>query len=391
MNNFKILNKNIGINSDTYFIADIAANHDGDIQKAKELIYSCAEAGADAAKFQNFHARTIVSDHGFKSLKGSKSHQSKWKKSVYDTYKDAELPLEWSEEMKDTCEKAGVHYLTSPYSPEIIDSVSQYVSAWKIGSGDITWHDAIVQMAKTNKPVILATGASTIDDVRMAVKVATNNTSKFALLQCNTNYTAQPDEQRDVALSRMESINLKVLGLYAREFPDIVLGLSDHTIGQTTAVAAVGLFDARIIEKHYTLDNSLPGPDHGFSMNPKTWRKMVDSIRNVEKLIKTNWSYEDRLKAISPYIDIEELNAAMGDGVKRIESNESDTVILQRRGICASNELSAGHIITKDDLTPLRPQLKGAFLPYQLDKVIGRTLRCGKSFGETIYIKDFEL
>ena len=388
MTGFNILDKQIGGDSSAYFVADIAANHDGDLGKAKELIYSCAEAGADAAKFQNFEARTIVSDHGFKSNQSQLSHQSKWKKTVFETFRDAELPLDWTEPLKETCEKAGLHYFTSPYSPEIIKTVSDYVAAWKIGSGDVTWHDAIVQMAETGKAVILATGACRMEEVRMAVETALRITSKFALLQCNTNYTANPDEIREVALERMRSINLKVLETYAREFPNVVLGLSDHTIGHTTAVAAIALFNARIIEKHYTMDNSLEGPDHGFSMNPKTWREMIDTTREVESKINLQMSYEERLKILTPYIDLEELEAALGDGIKKIEPNENDTFVLQRRGVCAGRGLKAGDVIKREDLFPLRPQLEGSLPPYRAGELIGKRLNGDKVFGEVILLAD---
>ena len=281
-----------------------------------------------------------------------------------------------------------MHYFTSPYSPEIIKTVSDYVAAWKIGSGDVTWHDAIVQMAETGKAVILATGACRMEEVRMAVETALRITSKFALLQCNTNYTANPDEIREVALERMRSINLKVLETYAREFPNVVLGLSDHTIGHTTAVAAIALFNARIIEKHYTMDNSLEGPDHGFSMNPKTWREMIDTTREVESKINLQMSYEERLKILTPYIDLEELEAALGDGIKKIEPNENDTFVLQRRGVCAGRGLKAGDVIKREDLFPLRPQLEGSLPPYRAGELIGKRLNGDKVFGEVILLAD---
>ena len=388
MNFFEIEGKKIGGGHPTYFIADIAANHDGDLEKAKDLIYSCAEAGAHAAKFQNFRARSIVSDHGFKSLQGKLSHQAAWKKSVYEVYQEAELPMEWTETLKETCKKAGVHYFTSPYSPKIIDEISPHVSAWKMGSGDITWHNAIQHMAKTDKPFILSTGACDIKEVKAAVNKALDCTKDFALLQCNTNYTANTNEDRSKALERMKSINLKVLSTYKKEFPGIVLGLSDHTLGHTTVAGSVGLFDAKIIEKHYTLDNSSEGPDHPFSMNPETWKEMVDITNIIEEQLSENLSFEQRLSIIKPYIDLEELTNALGDGVKRVEDNEKETVKLQRRGICAGKDLPVGHTILDGDLTPLRPQLEGCYLPYQEHELIGKKLKIKKVFGETIFKED---
>ena len=117
-----------------YFIADIAANHDGDIESAKDLIYLCAEAGADAAKFQHFKAETIVSDRGFKTLGSQQSHQSNWSKSVFEVYEDASVDQNWTPILKETCEKAGVTFMTTPYSLELVDLVDKYVNAFKIGS-----------------------------------------------------------------------------------------------------------------------------------------------------------------------------------------------------------------------------------------------------------------
>ena len=166
---FKIEDTIISNDAPTYFIADIAANHDGDLEKAKELIYLCAEAGSNAAKFQHFTAETIVSDYGFKSLGNQQSHQSKWKKNVFDVYQDASLNQDWTPILKETCDKAGITFLTSPYSYELVDKVDSYLSAYKIGSGDITWLGIVDYIASKNKPVLLATGASNMYEVDMAM------------------------------------------------------------------------------------------------------------------------------------------------------------------------------------------------------------------------------
>ena len=129
------------------------------LEKAKELIYLSAEAGADAAKFQHFTAETIVSDYGFKSLGNQQSHQASWKKSVYEVYDDASLPKEWTETLRDTCNDAGITFFTSPYSLDLIDYVDPYVPAYKIGSGDLTSYTLIEHMLSKKKPIILATGA----------------------------------------------------------------------------------------------------------------------------------------------------------------------------------------------------------------------------------------
>jgi N-acetylneuraminate synthase len=171
LNCIKIQDKDVGLNCPTYFIADIAANHDGNLSRAKDLIWLAKDAGADAAKFQHFKAETIVSDFGFKNLGKQKSHQASWGSSVYEVYKAASINLNWTQELKETCDKAGITFMTSPYAFDLVDEVDSYVSAYKIGSGDITWLDLIEYISKKNKPYILATGASTLNDVVRAVEI----------------------------------------------------------------------------------------------------------------------------------------------------------------------------------------------------------------------------
>ena len=335
----KIEEKMIGAGHPTYFISDIAANHDGDLERAKDLIYLCAEAGADAAKFQHFTASTIVSNQGFRSLDGQKSHQSKWKKSVFDVYQDASINQDWTFALKETCDKAGITFLTSPYSYELVDKVDNFLSAYKIGSGDITWLGIVDYIASKNKPVLLATGASTLDEVDIAMSTLLNRTDDIVLMQCNTNYTA--------SLENFKYINLNVLKEYSRRYPNVILGLSDHTPGHATVLGAVAL-GARVIEKHFTNDTTREGPDHKFSMNFNTWKDMVDRTRELEN--------------------------ALGLGAKKVEDNEKETVVLQRRAIRAKRFLTAGDMIHKDDLEFLRPCPKDALPPYELDRVLSKEL-----------------
>ena len=165
MNEVKLGNKIVGDGHPLYFIADIAANHDGDINRAFKLIEFAKEAGADAAKFQNFKAKNIVSRKGFDTLGGQLSHQSSWKKSVYEVYEDASLSYEWTRKLKEKCDDCDIEYFTSAYDFESVDHVDPYLNVYKIGSGDISWLEIIEYIVKKNKPVILATGASTMDDM----------------------------------------------------------------------------------------------------------------------------------------------------------------------------------------------------------------------------------
>lgn len=332
--------KKIGNGFPVYFIADIAANHDGDIERAKELIYLAAEAGADAAKFQHFTAETIVSDHGFRSLQGRQSHQAKWQKSVFEVYKDASVSLDWTETLKETCDKANIAFFTSPYSIDLVDHIDPYVPAYKIGSGDITWIEMVEYIAAQKKPYILASGASTMDDVHRAVSAALTINPRLCLMQCNTNYTA--------SLENLKHIQLKVLRNYREMYPGMVLGLSDHTPGHATVLGAIAL-GALMIEKHFTDDVSRIGPDHAFSMSPISWRDMVDRSRELEN--------------------------ALGVGIKQVEDNEKETVVLQRRAIRLKGSLPAGTVLERDDLAVLRPCPVDAIPPYSINDLVGRRLR----------------
>lgn len=339
-NSINISGTEIGKDTSAYFIADIAANHDGDLQRAIDLIYLAAEAGADAAKFQHFKADTIVSDQGFKSMGKQSSHQAKWQKSVFEVYQDASVDLGWTPSLKEACDKAGIHFFTSPYAHDLVDAVDPYVPAYKIGSGDITWLEIIEHIAGKNKPYIIASGASTFDDVQRAVDAALKINTQVALLQCNTNYTA--------SLENFKYIQLNVLRSYREMYPEMVLGLSDHTPGHATVLGAIAL-GAKIIEKHFTDDTSRIGPDHGFSMDPKTWREMIDRSR--------------------------ELEYSLGAGCKKVEGNETETVILQRRSIRLAQDLPEGTVLTRDHINVLRPCPKDALQPYQINEIIGKRLR----------------
>ena len=339
MKDIQIEGKFLGKNHPTYFIADVAANHDGDLGRAIDLIYLCAEAGADAAKFQHFTAKSIVSDVGFKALGTQQSHQAKWEKSVFDVYHDASIDQDWTPILKETCDKAGITFLTSPYSCDLVDKVDSYLSAYKIGSGDITWLGIINYIASKAKPVFLATGASSAEEVDIAMSQLFNHTENVVLMQCNTNYTA--------SLENFKYINLNVLKEYSRRYPNTILGLSDHTPGHTTVLGAVTL-GARVIEKHFTDDTSREGPDHKFSMDFDTWKDMVDRTR--------------------------ELEMSLGSEVKKVEDNELETVVLQRRAIRAKRDLAMGEILREEDLDFLRPCPEDGIPPYEVDKIVGKDL-----------------
>lgn len=353
--NLSIGGRQISITSPCYFIADIAANHDGELSRAKELIFKAKEAGADCAKFQHFLAEKIVSDVGFKALKTKQSHQASWKKSVAEIYDQYHSKREWNEELVATCQEANIEFMTTPYDFEAIELLGDDLNAFKVGSGDITFKPLLEKIAATGKTVILASGASSIDEVEDAVNTILDINPKLCLMQCNTNYTGE--------LENFRYVNLNVLKTFATKWPEMVLGLSDHTPGHSAVLGAVS-FGARVIEKHFTDDNKRVGPDHSFALDPSAWREMVDRTR--------------------------ELELALGDGVKRIEANEKETVVIQRRSVRLVRELQASSLIDAKDLECLRPCPAGAVNPMDLSQVVGKRLLVNKPAGAELYWTDLE-
>jgi N-acetylneuraminate synthase len=214
-----------------------------------------------------------------------------------------------------------------------------YVNLYKIGSGDITWPEMLRKVASKQKPVLVATGASDLAEVERAVDEILKINSNLVLMQCNTNYTG--------SLENFRHIHLRVLETYRVLFPHVVLGLSDHTPGHATALGAVTL-GARVIEKHFTDDDKREGPDHAFSMNPSSWREMVDRTR--------------------------ELEAALGSPRKFVAGNEAQTVVLQRRCLRAAADLKAGTVLKEDMVEALRPAPTDAVMPFDLPKVLGKRI-----------------
>lgn len=340
MHNFITIGKRkVGLDYPTYFIADIAANHDGDLDRAKKLIELAKESGADAVKFQHHDVTKYVSDYGFKNLGEKFSHQSKWQKSIFEVYKDAEVPTSWTTELKKFCDDITIDFFSTPYDLDMVSHLNELVPAFKIGSGDVAWEAMLEKIAKTGKPVLLATGAANLGEVIRAVDVISEHNDQILLMQCNTNYTA--------SLENFKYINLKVLVTYKTLYPDMVLGLSDHTYGHVTTLGAVTL-GARAIEKHFTDDISRPGPDHGFSMDPKTWREMVDATRYLE--------------------------ASLGSPIKKVEDNESETVILQRRAIRVIRDLKTGDVLTADMIQFQRPCPADAIHPNKVANLLNKTV-----------------
>lgn len=342
--------------SKPYFIADVGSNHEGDIDRALLLCDLVRDSGGHAVKFQHFKAENIVSDYGFKKLDNKLSHQSNWSETVFDTYKKYEYNREWDNCLMEHCDKIGLDYLTTPYDIAAANSIVNKVDLIKIGSGDSSWLQFIEYLASFKKPLLLATGATSMEEVRSAASIIQRSGCPFALLQCNTNYTGNEEN--------FEYVNLNVLKSYQSEFPGCLYGLSDHTPGYSTTLGAIAL-GASIIEKHFTDDKSRQGPDHHFAMDPSDWKNM---IKESNRLV-----------------------AALGDGVKRIEENEQDSSIVQRRSVCASQNLGEGDVIDAQKVEMLRPYPAGSFSPAEVSKLIGKKLNRSIPKGAPIlgeYIND---
>lgn len=358
----RILDRDIGFGKPTYFIADIAANHDGDLSRALRLIELASEAGADCVKFQHHDVRFYVSDKGFKDLGGKFSHQSSWSKSIYEVYKDAEVSVDWTPLLVEHATEHGVHFMSTPYTLDMVDHLDPYVPAFKIGSGDINYHAMLRKVASKGKPIIISTGASTTDEITDAVRVLLKgglDESQIAVLQCNTNYTADDTNFDYINLNVLKSIELvhpcflteeynaklnKMERVYKNSIR-VPTGLSDHTHGHVTVLGAVAL-GACMVEKHFTDDTSREGPDHSFSMTPETWRAMVDDTRKLER--------------------------AMGITAKTVQENEQETVILQRRSARVTRDISRGSAITAGDVVYQRPCPKDAMDINVVERVLAR-------------------
>ena len=350
-----IQDRKIGLGHPTYFIADIGANHDGDLKRAIELIRLAKLAGADAAKFQNFRAPKIVSEYGFKHLGDQLSHQAKWKKSVFEVYEDASIPFGWTPTLKEACEEFNIHYFSSPYDCDAIDMLDPYVPAYKAGSSLISWPQAILRMAKFGKPILIATGDSDITDVVRAIDMVSKVNNQIVLMQCNTNYTASE--------SNYDHLNINVLKTYAHTWPDVILGLSDHTQSAAPVIGAVAL-GARVVERHFTDDNNRGGPDHMFALNPDNWALMVEEVRILER--------------------------ALGSEEKFVAENEKETYIVQRHCLRAARDVKAGEVFTKEMIEVLRPATPGALMAWDMQSVIGKRAAADIPYGKDLRQSDLE-
>ena len=327
-------------------IAEAGVNHNGSIFLARQMVEKAKEAGADYVKFQTFRPRQLVSRYAEKA--NYQKQTTGGGESQLEMLKQLALREEDFVQLQGVCREVGIGFLSTPFDLESIaflDSLA--MDFWKLPSGEVTNLPYLLRIAATGKPVVMSTGMCTTEEIDDSLSwLKRGGTKSITLLHCNTQY---PTPMADVNLTAMHTL---------RERFGLPIGYSDHTQGIEVPIAAAAL-GAQVIEKHFTADNSQIGPDHAFSMNPATWKEMVDRARELEN--------------------------ALGTGIKTVEKNEKETVVLQRRAVRVKRELESGTVITEDMLEELRPAPVDAVFPYQKGDILGRRLIADKEKGD--YIK----
>lgn len=300
----------------TFIIAEAGVNHNGSFELAKQLVDKAVWAGADCIKFQTFNSKNLVSKNAQKAEYQKKTTDSS--ESQLEMLKKLELSKEEFIELRDYCNQKGIMFLSTPFDLESIDFLASIgVKTWKVPSGEITNYPFLRAIGKRKESVIMSTGMCTLDEVRDSLNVLNEfGTTDITLLHCTTEYPAPYD-----------SVNLKAMLTLQKEF-GYKVGYSDHTNGIEIPVAAVAM-GASVIEKHFTLDKNMEGPDHKASLEPEELRQMVLSIRNVE--------------------------AAIGDGIKQPSEAEKKNIAIARKSIVAACEIKKGEIFTEENLTAKRP------------------------------------
>lgn len=315
--------------NNTLIIAEAGVNHNGSLNLAKELIVKAKECGADIIKFQTAKLDSLV------SKMAPMAEYQKENIGVVESQKDmlSKLLLSFEDFMylAEYCKEIGIQFFSTPFDIDSIHFLNDLQDIWKIPSGEITNYPYLVEIARTGKEVIISTGMSTLDEIDAALDVLRRNgAGKVTLLHCTTNY---PTPMRDVNLKAMDTMR----GRWGCD-----VGYSDHTRGIEVPIAAVAM-GATVIEKHFTLDRNMAGPDHKASLEPDELKDMVLAIRNIEQ--------------------------AMGDGIKKPSKSEEDNMAVVRKSIIAVRDIKAGEILTEDNITTKRPGT--GISPMKWNEVLG--------------------
>jgi len=324
-----------------FIIAEAGVNHNGSLDIAKKMVDAAVEAGADAIKFQTFQAAELVSKFAPKAEYQQKSTQSN--ESQLEMIKKLELDLPTHQELLNYCRTQGIKFLSTPFDMPSINLLNDLgLDIFKIPSGEIVTFPYLIKIGGLKKKVILSTGMADLGEIEDALDIlikAGTSKENITVLHCNAEY---PSPMSDVNLLAMATI---------REAFKIKVGYSDHTLGIEVPIAAVAL-GATIIEKHFTLDRTMEGPDHKASLEPGELKAMVNAIRNIE--------------------------AALGDGIKRTSPSEQKNKLIARKSIVASRFIKKGEIFSEENISVKRPG--SGISPVFWDSVIGR--RASKDFQE---------
>lgn len=314
-----------------FIIAEAGVNHNGSMKYAKKLIDAAAEAGADAVKFQTFKAENLVCKNAKKA--SYQMETTDQEESQFEMLKKLELNIDMHKELIEHCRQRNIEFLSTPFDLESINLLEQLnVGVLKIPSGEITNLPYLREIGSKGKKIILSTGMSNMKEVETAVSVLNRSGAMdVSVLHCNTQYPTP-----------MEDVNLNVIPMM-KEKLGICIGYSDHTKGIEIPIAAVAL-GAEIIEKHFTLDRNMEGPDHKASLEPDELKAMISAIRNVEK--------------------------AMGDKSKKVSISEQENIMIVRKSIVAKCRIQKGDIFCEDNLTVKRPG--NGISPMQWDEIIGQ-------------------
>lgn len=328
-----------------FIIAEAGVNHNGSIELAKELIDKASKAGADAVKFQSFKAEILVTKSAMKAEYQKETTGNS--DGQFDMIKKLELDYTKHEELAEYCKAKDIMFLSSAFDLESIDLLNNLgLEIFKIPSGEITNLPYLRKIGSLNKKVILSTGMSTLGDIENALEILnTSGTTDITVLHCNTEY---PTPIGDVNLNAMNTIK--------RAFK-VQVGYSDHTLGIEVPIAAVVL-GATVIEKHFTLDKTMEGPDHRASLEPNELKEMVRCIRNIEQVL--------------------------GDGVKKLTKSESKNINIARKSIVAGRDIKKGDIFTEENLAIKRPG--NGISPMRWDEIIGKVAKTSFKEDELIQI-----
>ncbi len=345
----KIGNKRVAPQNSVFVIAEAGVNHNGNLEIAKKLVERAKEAGADAIKFQTFKAENVISKDAPKANYQLKSTDKK--ESQLEMVKNLELSYGDFKNLKEYCDKLGIIFLSTPFDLESVEFLENLkVPAFKIGSGDLTNYFLLKEIAKKKKPLILSTGMAYPYEIFNTLELLENSGAKdIAILHCTTEYPAKVDE-----------VNLKVIRNLGLVFKKIV-GFSDHTIGFESALGSVG-YGASIIEKHFTLDKNMEGPDHKASLEPEELKDLISMIRNLEKSI--------------------------GDGIKKPTTSEEKNIKIVRRSLFSKEFIRKGTVIEEKHLEALRPG--DGISPMEIKKILGKKVRYDIFKGKKIRFEDLE-